>query len=375
MKYTEIPINTALVDSLRLFVELDKIKVVDYKLITPYQIFYNETAEIIDQLEPPKPVIVESKTGIKVRFNRVVWTHPKTKITTELIAITVSTKLLQARYFEGINKNNYKIIVDYINSLNIIHIDYETFLNSTINDIDFCINYRLNFDSYKTALIMLNDSVKDSKKHLVELYPKKETQRINENFGILFSKRDTSMISSPFVKFYNKTYELINNSTDFYNAYIFPQLAFGLDINNIVRKETTIKNEAHKRAVLKSKNIKSTETLKTLNDLFKLTQNELDYITNNQLKYYYDKKSFSPKSDLSPTEKFLSYYMHELVNRGFDKVFLLQPLNLIECKVTKSNTKKRMEKLIDITFDTDYLQNKLTQNSYANEFLKMQDLW
>lgn len=371
--YFEVPLNVGLVDSLKMFIELSQVEVIDYKLITPYKIFYEETSEFIDEINPPKPVIIE-QNGIKLRYSLVSWTHPKTKITKQMLCLTVSTKLLRENYFQGINKDNYTQLVDFINEKNIIKIDYETFLNATINDIDICVNYRLDFKPYQTSLKMLYDMVKDSKKHLVELFPKRETQRINENFGLTFNSRENALISSPFIKFYNKTFELINNSVDFYNTYIFPQLKYGLNINNLIRKETTIKNGKHKDYILK-KYIKSTEKLQTLSDLFKLTQQELDTIANSQIKHYYEKRSFSISDDLPPMDKLLSYYMNELVNLGYDKNLLYYPLKLIKLDSTRSRTKKKLDTLIDITFNTDYMKNKLTANSTANEFIKMLELW
>ncbi|POS01589.1 hypothetical protein Q361_10949 [Flavobacterium croceum DSM 17960] len=369
----DIPLNKASIDSMTVFVELDKIIVKDYKLVTPYKVFYDDTAEIIDELHNPRPVYLETD-GIKFRFSKVVWTHPKTKETKEMICITVSTKMLKYKYFQGLNKDNVTDVVNFINSHGIIEITVDTFLQSTVNDIDLCVNYHLEFNAYKSALVMLHHMVKQSKKHLVEIFPKRENMRVDDNFGLTFSKRETASIGNPFVKFYNKAFELINNSTEFYNAFIFPQIKQGLKIDNIIRKEMTIKNAKHKDNVLK-KHVTSVEKLQTVNDLFTLSQIELDTICNVQLKYYYEKREFSVSSDLSPMDKLISYYMFELVQKGCDKVALLYPLKLIDCKRTRSRTKKKIEQLMDITFTENYMENKLKENSLSNQFIKMLEIW
>lgn len=376
MNYNSIPFNVALIDSLTLFFELEKIEVVDYKLITPYAIFYDETSEIIDELNPPK-AIFSDLNGIKFRTSRVVRTHPKTKISTEFISIMISTKMLRERYFEGINIDNIDLIVNYINEQKVIKITKQNILDAQFNDIDLCINYKLDFNSYKSSLFMLESMVKLSKRHLVQLYPRQENLRISENFGLLFNKRENACIGSPFVKFYNKTHELLNNSVEFYMNYIYPQLKYGLNINDIVRKEITIKNGKHKTSLFKKNLIKSVEKLQTLNDLFQLTQIELDMICNYQLKYYYEKKQFHCRHDLSPTDKILSYQMFELVNMGKSKLQIYEPLNLIDCKVARSRMKKKMDELMNYAFDydLDYFNKKLEENSIANQFIKMQDIW
>lgn len=374
MNYFDIPLNVGLIDSLTLFVELEKIKVIDYKLITPFQVYYEDTAEIIEDLNPPKPIYIDSN-GIRFRFSKVVWTHPKTKETKEMVCITITAKMLRERYFEGINKDNIKDICEYINSHNIISIDLETLLNSSVNDVDICMNYRLEFKAYQSALKMLYEMVKPSKKHAVELYPRNENQRINENIGLSYSKREIAKIGTPFVKFYNKAFELVNNSVDFYNLYIFPQLRYGLTLNNLIRKEITIKNGKHKANLIQNGIVKSTDKLLTLNDFLHLNQKELDLIINVQLKHYYVKKQFSVSSELTSIEKVLSYYMYELVERGMDKVMLQYPLKMIDCKVNRSRTKKKLEKLMDLTFKENYMEEKLTENSIANQFIKMQNIW
>ena len=67
--------------------------------------------------------------------------------------------------------------------------------------------------------------------------------------------------------------------------------------------------------------------------------------------------------------------MAKLVEAGADYLQLLGPLNLISCKVQKSVTKKKLEKLINITTNTDYLKTKLETNSIANQFIEMQKIW
>jgi hypothetical protein len=374
MNHFDIPLNVGLIDSLTLFVELEKIKVIDYKLITPFQVYYEDTAEIIEDLNPPKPIYIDSN-GIRFRFSKVVWTHPKTNETKEMVCITITAKMLRERYFEGINKDNIKDICEYINSHNIISIDLETLLNANVNDVDICMNYRLEFKAYQSALKMLYDMVKPSKKHAVELYPRNENQRINENIGLSYSRRETAKIGTPFIKFYNKAYELVNNSVDFYNLYIFPQLRYGLTLKNLIRKEITIRNAQHKASLLKKRLVTSTDKLQTLNDFLQLKQKELDLIINVQLKTYYEKKQFSVSSELTSIEKVLSYYMFELVERGMDKVMLQYPLKMIDCKVNRSRTKKKLEQIMDLTFNENYMEEKLNENSIANQFIKMQNIW
>lgn len=374
MKFNPIPLNVGLIDSLTIYLPLDKITVIDERLTSEYCVYYPDTGLLVEDLNPPKPILINDN-GINFRFNRVVFPPQKDKPAQTLIRLTLTSKMLFERYFEGLNLENLQMIIDYINTRNIIKLDLETALNSICNDIDICINYVLDFDAYKESLFYLKKMVKQSKQHQVSVFPRKQTFKNDKNYGIQFGDRDKGSIGSPFCKFYNKTNELLTNSAEFYNAYIFPQLRYGLNIDNLIRKEITIKNSAVKQNLIKRKIVNPLNYLCTLKDILNLTQTEKTTICNIQLKYYYEKKQFHISEDLSPTEKILSYYMNKIVELGGDKLTLQEPIMLFDCKVQKSVAKKKILKLIDITFDTEYLTKKLEQNSISNQFIKMQELW
>lgn len=374
MKYNPIPLNVGLIDSLTIYLPLDKIQVIDERLISDFCAYYPDTGLLIEDLNPPKPILIQDN-GINFRFNRVVFPPRKDKPAETLIRLTLTSKMLFQRYFEGINRDNLQMIVDYINTRNIIKFDLQTALNSVCNDIDICINYNLLFEPYKESLFYLKKMVKQSKQHQVSVFPRKETFKNDKNYGIQFGDRDKGSVGSPFCKFYNKTDELLNHSTEFYNNYLFPQLRYGLNIDNLVRKEITIKNSVFKQSLKKRKLVSPENPLTTLFDVLQITPGQKTEICNVQLKYYYEKKQFHISEDLSPTEKIISYYMNKIVELGGDKLTLQEPLDLFTCKVQKSISKKKILSLIDVTFDTEYLTQKLAQNSISNQFIKMQELW
>lgn len=375
MKFNPIPLNVGLIDSLTIYLPLDKIQVLDERLTSEYCVYYPETGLLVEDLNPPKAMMINDN-GINFRLNRVIFPPIKGQSEQqELIRLTLTSKMLFERYFEGLNIDNLQMIVDYINTRNIIKFDLETALNSICNDIDICINYVLDFDAYKESLFYLKKMVKLSKQHQVDIFPRKQTFKNDKNFGIQYGDRDSGSIGSPFCKFYNKTEELLTHSAEFYNKYIFPQLRYGLNINNLIRKEITIKNNAVKKNLIKKKLVSQDNAMSTLRDILNLSQDEKTTICNVQLKYYYEKKQFHISEDLSPTEKIISYYMAKIVELGGDKITLQEPLHLFDCKVQKAVTKKKILKLMDITFDSEYLSKKLEQNSISNQFIKMQNLW
>ena len=374
MRFNPIPLNVGLIDSLTIYLPLDKIQVIDERLVKEFVCHYTHLDEPDEEPNPPRPILINDN-GIKFRFNRLIFPPRPGESETTVIRVTFTCKMLFERYFEGINLDNISMIVDYINSRNIIKFDVQTALDSICNDIDICINYNLHFEPYKESLFMLKKMVKQSKQHDVSVFPRKETFKNDKNYGIQYGDRDKALIGTPFCKFYNKTEELLTNSAEFYNKYLFPQLRYGLSIDNLIRKEITIKNSAAKQNLIKRKLIPQNNPMKSLRDILTIPQQNLTEICNIQLKYYYEKRQFNVQTDLSPTDKIISYYMNKLVELGVDKLMLQEPISLFDCKVQKSITKKKILNLIDITFDTDYLHNKLQENSYSNQFIKMQQLW
>lgn len=384
----DIPTNTGLIDSLTIYLPIKDIEVINKKLVSDFVPYYPDLDKdntdlhecYSDEIYPPKPIPIQLN-GINFRFNRVVFPPNKeNKEGLELIRLTLTTKMLRERYFQGINHDNLQIIIDYVNSFNIIKFDIKTALNSQCNDIDICINYRLQFNSYQESMYFLRKKVIPSKSHKVSIYPRKKTYDKDENFGLMFGDRDSGTVSTPFVKFYNKTNELLTNSTDFYNTYLFPQAKYGIDFNNIIRKEITIKNSAFKRSLHKKKLLPFGNTLKTLKDVLDLTTHELTKICNVQLKYYFSKREIHISDDLSPIEKALSYYQARLIELGEDKVSLLAPLTLFDTKnksekVAKTRLKTKLEHVMNRTLDTNYLDDLLTRNSIANEFIRLQEIW
>ncbi|SHF13838.1 hypothetical protein SAMN05444377_10479 [Flavobacterium fontis] len=381
--FFDIPLNQGLIDSLTVFLPLDKITIIDNRLTDEYMCYYpdnNDSGLLIEELHPPKPIMI-NHNGINFRMNKVVLSELKDKRGnilrehSEAIRLTLTAKMLHGEYFRGINNDNISRIVDYINTTNIIKIDTETILNSPCNDIDICINYRLDFDIFKESRKFLYNLVKDSKKHAVELFPAKETQKINKNIGLIYGDREKGLISTPFCKFYNKENELLTKSAEFYNIYLFPQLKYGLSIKNLIRKEITLRNNEQKKNLIKNGQVNKDNPLKTLKNILDITQDQLTEICNSTLRYYYDKKQFSIPDDLKPLEKILAGYMQQIINLGGDKLALIAPLDSISCKVTKSRTKAKIDELIKIVFSDDYIKKQAQKNEFMNDFLKLQSIW
>ncbi|AXH78617.1 MAG: hypothetical protein [Circular genetic element sp.] len=254
-----IPQDVALIDS--------------FTTLTPYQLFvkipialtelWHITNTNTGELSTPinMPLSVDDK-GVRFRVSVVEYFGKK------YIRSTFTTKFLFKNYFDGLNYDNFKTAFDYFIFATGFEIDFNTFFeNSLINDIDICKNFyatdkdlKLIFDSYAHyAGIKKFNSVAPNALQSSSL------------IGFQFTNRKDASVSSPFVKFYSKYYEMHHEK----NANFLPNI-LGENLTNLRRVEVTIKNKKHLESICKAKKLKVPTNLKDfllflpsqLNDLF-----------------------------------------------------------------------------------------------------------
>jgi hypothetical protein len=241
------------IDSLRLLVPLENVKILDSKFLKTFISYCEETAEIDEEATHIKTQVFNSENGIKTRF-AIANLFNDEKQLVKYLAIGISSKMLKENYFEGINKHTIQTIFNYINSTGIIEISKENFLNAKAVDIDFCIDFKLKETTCKDVFSICYDVTIPSKTIKPNLFSN------NTNRGIQWGEREKvykAYKTKQFLKYYAKLLELKNNSEDFYNAYLKDKInevtlfADGTEYtdevteDNLLRIETTIKNPNH----------------------------------------------------------------------------------------------------------------------------------
>ena len=241
------------IDSLRLLVPLQDVKVIDTKFLQTFISYCEETSEIDEEATHIKTQIFNTLNGIKTRF-AIVNLFNEDKALVKYLAIGISSKMLKENYFEGINKNTIQSIFNYINSTGVIEISKETFLNAKAVDVDFCIDFKLKDTTCKEVFKVCYDVTISSKNIKPNLFTEKT------NRGIEWGARDKvhkGYKTKQFLKYYAKLLELKNNSADFFNTYLKDKIndktlfADGTEYfntiteENLLRIETTIKNPNH----------------------------------------------------------------------------------------------------------------------------------
>lgn len=317
------------IDSFRLLVPFNDCEVICSKFMQKFVLLCPDTGEIDDDSEHIITSTFNNTNGIKIGFG-MKWFYNEKKEHIQYLVFSINSKMLKENYFDGINKTNIQAVFNYVNSLNIVKISKESFLNAKVVDVDFCVDFKLTNTTCKEVFSVCYELTKASKLIKPNLF--KETL----NRGIEWGKRNEvhkAYNTKQFLKYYAKVLELMHNSTDFYNAYIKHNLnevtlfsdssTLYSDYNedNILRIETTIKNPAH----FGSYGIKC----KTLIDLLNIDLMQHPAIFNRPIQSYMDGyKTIVYNKNLTLTEKGWIYTLNLLA-----KSMNLKPMDVVEILV------------------------------------------
>lgn len=367
--------NVGLIDSLKIRVKLEKVKILDKRLITDFIAYYpdietldndgNEQQKLGDSFRKAEP-FTKIVNGITYRFYIKAFIDSK-KLAHEYVVFQISAKMLKEKYFEGISSENYRTIVDDINSFGVLHIKRQDFLEGLVSDIDICINQLIDVKSLKTAFSLIMHNPNAGKKPLLHHISQSDTLKNTFNLGLDFNKREKATNTTPYCKIYHKGYELLSKSITFYKAYLEPMKASIID--NLVRYEFTIKAHKHKEFLCKQ-GFKA--DFKTLYDLLKARRDDLTKIAKSGLPHYIEAKVKSKiNTELSPMDVAMQFYIENLIKLGFDEEKLLGFTYLIDCPVSRSRTKSKAKKLVDDLKNRDKnLTIQIQNNERSNKFLQ-----
>lgn len=363
-----IPICEPCIDSLSLSIEESKVKVLDHRINSETITYYVDIDEYDDEVKKPKPYIYE-KDGIRIRFTKVMrMQHDGTQLS--MLNITLSSKLLHERYFQGFKNYNIHLAYEFLMSMKIVSFSIQDFLNAHVSDIDICYNF---YTKPNLFLGLVSYYEKILKKGTSRYFtPHKKITRDGDilNLGLSFNDRQKSSPARPYVKFYYKKIELEGKSSDFYEKFLKPHNPI---IENLFRLEYTIKNYKHKERLLKKKYLIS--SFRSLNDLLSIPVTQLKKIALSFQFDYFDKKEDDTSylrelKDISPTHLLICDLMAQLITRGVSETEIYRVINSFDRK-QKSRTKTLIKKLLDhVKNSSQSLTNQIKNNTDLDTLVK-----
>lgn len=328
-------------DSFSLIVPFSKVDWYDSRFNSKVIEVYSDTGEIREEHER-KPIISDVN-GIKTRLSVVNWFGSNN------FNIVCTSKMLKQHYFNGITPHTVKHLYDYLMSLNLLKMPFDSFLDCQIFDIDIKTDYEQTQTEFDEICRAKRRLVKGSKLYLNQ--DKRTCQ------GIQYGNRDKATSASPFIKTYSKGIELFENSDLFRKTYL-PAFT-----NRLLRRtEVTIKNSKMVQYLISKKVLD--ENPKILRNWVQLSQDKLREIIiflHNNLERELDmSKIRKPREQgkLSASDYFLLRSLELHLKQGYDIQELVNFMDDYPAKPTvlgtsKSRIKKKLEHLKSILTNTD----------------------
>lgn len=324
-------IENCTIDSLKLRIPLTEIKILNNEILdtkTKY-VISDISGEVIseDKIKSLSTEILFNQYKIKVAI--VSMYDFKLKYATDYLEIYLHSKILESNYFDGITNKNIKAIYNKLMSQNIFSCSYESFVNSSVNDIDIKLDFLADNSVFKALCKELNRKGKDSTRlgYGAKLYP---------NGNLTFNRRESSTISRPFVKFYDKRLEALEKNNEFFTEY----LNLHTDLLNKKRIEVTCKKSSDIKSFFKIEN-------SNLDSLLKIENYELKkYITyslNQNLKETLKIKKSTTKHKSNIDAFIHLHFTNSITNQGQNFYSVLSEVldHFDEDKVNKARIKKR----------------------------------
>lgn len=354
MKQTDKYLESVSIDSFKYRIELTELDWYCDSLLDHYGEVNLTTSEVIESSDNFKLKAKQYKEkGVTTYFKVENGIRVTKDRTANVLVILINAKLLKGiAYFEGITPGNIESIYNQLMSLEVFKCSLSAFLKyGKVTDCDYKLDAKMNIEQYKEVLSQM--------KSMIKLKPNVVTRtkfKGKDNIGLQLNERKaTNYKSSPFLKIYNKSADLKYNSREFKDSYLS-----GVDCNDIVRIETTVKNNEH----FKSLGIKNNSLENVLNASDEIRNN----IVKSAVSKYMNvakrvKTKMRDPNKLTPTETLICQGLiatMEGLNMSYQNAvkYTIAP---IESKVSRSRMKALLDKIYLGQIKGQDLDKKLEQ--------------
>lgn len=325
------------IDSMKLRLELSSLKAFDQSLKDYLYIVNESTGDIEKEYKRQSKKYLCNGFSVYASIQENFLVSKDTY--SDCLILLINSKQLGSKYFDGITLKTIPLIHDLLRELKILDCSLETFLKGKPTDIDFKKDFELIFDEYQEMIKALKKMTKQSSNR-----DKGYTHHKGQsNNGISWSVRKSNKyLSSPYTKIYHKGLEMhLNGSKGGSNEFREIYLPY-LDITNVFRLETTVKNKKHLESL--KLGLKSF----SLEELLNLSKASLDKIMstafNSHLLPRNPSLTFKSKKKMSPSDQQLFSSLLAFIHDH--EYSLNRAINLmtgrIESPVAKSRAKKKL---------------------------------
>jgi len=202
------------IDSLKLRIPLNEVTIIDKSILDTKRklIISDATGEILseDKIKSLTTEIQFKSYSIKIAIISLY--DFQKKQSDEFLEVYLHSKILEQNYFDGFNKENIKSVYDKLMTAKVFFCESDTFLTSTLNDIDIKHDFKLDNSTFKELCKELQARASTTKKL-------GQGANLYENNNLTFNRRETSSLAKPHVKFYDKHLEATEKNPEFFKEY------------------------------------------------------------------------------------------------------------------------------------------------------------
>lgn len=159
------------------------------------------------------------------------------------VEIKINSKHIFEKYLEGIHSNNIRYLYDLLMSFELFYIDYQSFIDCRVVDVDIKKDMTIPLDIYRKNILSLYNFSKE-KRPLVKKFDSNKS-----GYGIQFRDRNNlPTLTKPFIKIYHKLTEAKTKDLESISKCLIPFFDKYIGYENLtdkVRVEATIKNQKY----------------------------------------------------------------------------------------------------------------------------------
>lgn len=361
-------------DSFYIDVPENNVQLISAKLDSPSFTVWETSGEI----SPSKTKNSRQETINEIHHNISKVVYPNGEV---FYRLKISSKFAKEKYFSGLNFETIDTVVETINELNIIIINKDSILNSRFGDLDISLNFFYELEKYRLLLKTIAQNINPIKSNLINSFNRDCKQNKNQNYGLELSTRQNRKVSEPFIKWYYKYNELMQQkrSLPFYQKYLKSTFQNYPNFQNLVRMEINIKNSEAKKELVRKGIIPENLPFETVEDLFNLPQEYRIKIVHYQLSKYGQKphklQINNEMKDSNVPDQMIKIFIIDKIKSGSADVDILNFLMKQEYpnKYTKTRVKQKFLALLqEIKLDSAINQKSELNNEV---FLKMCEIF
>lgn len=340
------------IDSFKIRIPIEQVEILKQEISSTKSLVNNLTGEVEREFKERSYKV--ERDGIRLKFALESQVNSK-QVVKDYLVILINSKLLQERYFEGITSDTIETIYLRLMAEQVVQFSYDTFLAGEVTDVDY--KKDVSNEDFGTSIKLMVNYAKEHKQ--VNKGCNSFNQKTNK--GIEFGSRKTATADYPYLKLYHKGLELIYNSNLFYDRYLKDT---GVELQNMIRIETTVKNKKHFR----KHGIDCTK----LNTVINLSQEQLEEIIQSTISKHLNKRKVvitKNRDELTPTEQIFLNTIYQFMDLGLN--YLTIRHNLTANMSNEKKAKRRQQNKLDELYES-YVKgsSKDSQNEAQESFFQ-----